>query len=188
MRAVDPARLVFVDESSMNVAMVAHYARAPGGERAYRKAPRNWSKNVTFVSSLTLSGMGLCKSIEGSVDSESFGLYLREALCQSLEPGRIVVTDNLSVYKGREVRDLVEERGCQLRFLPPYLPELNPIEEAFSKVKGILEKAKARTFDALFEAKGVASLGRGRGRRPRLLLPLRVRTDTRSHIMRTVLG
>jgi transposase len=156
LRGVDPRRLVFVDESSTNVAMVLRYARAPRGRRAFGKAPRNWGPNVTLISSITLGGMGASMSIEGSVDGESFGLFLREALCPALEPDQIVVMDNLSVHKGKAVKELVEERGCQLWFLPAYSPDLNPIEEAFSKVKGILRKAKARTLDALFEATGEA--------------------------------
>jgi transposase len=144
--------LVFVDECSTNVAMVPRYARAPRGERAYGKAPRNWGRNVTLISSITLSGMGASMSIEGSADGESFSLYLEEVLCPALRPGQIVVMDNLSVHKNRSVRDLIESRGCELWFLPAYSPDLNPIEEAFSKAKGILRKAKARTLDALFEA------------------------------------
>ena len=153
---MDPGRLVFVDESSTNIAMVPRYARAPRGERARGKAPRNWGRNVTLISSMALSGMGASMSIEGSADRESFGLFLKEALCPALEPGQIVVVDNLSVHKSRSVRELIEERGCQLWFLPAYSPDFNPIEEAFSKVKGVLKKAKARSLDALFEATGAA--------------------------------
>ncbi len=153
MRSVDPNRLVFVDECSTNIAMVARYARAPRGRRAHGKAPRNWGPNVTLISSITLEeGLGASMSIEGSADAESFSLYLQEVLCPSLRSGQIVVMDNLSVHKGKAVRELIEARGCELWFLPAYSPDLNPIEEAFSKAKGILRKAKARTLDALFEA------------------------------------
>lgn len=132
--------------------MVSRYARAPKGERAHGKAPRNWGKNVTLISSITLTGMGPSMSIEGPSDGESFGLYLNEVLRPRLSPGRIVVMDNLSVHKNRWVRELIEERGCELWFLPAYSPDLNPIEEAFSKIKGVLRKAKARSREALFEA------------------------------------
>ncbi len=91
-------------------------------------------------------------SIEGSSDGESFGLYLRELLRPALRPGQIVVMDNLSVHKGAWVRELVEERGAEVWYLPPYSPDLNPIEEAFSKAKNLLRRAKARTLEALFEA------------------------------------
>lgn len=141
-----------MDESSTNVAMVSRYARAPKGERAHGRAPRNWGRNVTLISSITLAGMGPSMSIEGPSDGESFSLYLKEVLRPKLSPGRIVVMDNLSVHKNRRVRDLIEERGCELWFLPAYSPDLNPIEEAFSKIKGALRKAKARSLEALFEA------------------------------------
>jgi transposase len=149
---VDPGRLLFVDESSTNIAMVPRYGRAPKGERAHGKAPRNWGKNVTLISSITTEGMGPSISIQGSSDTESFGLYMREVLAPRLRPGRIVLMDNLSVHKAGWVRDLIEEKGCQLWLLPPYSPDMNPIEEAFSKVKNLIGKAKARALDALFTA------------------------------------
>jgi transposase len=147
---------VFVDAASTNIALTPRYARAPRGRRAYGKAPRSWGKNVTLISSITAKGMGPSLSIEGSSDKESFGLYLEHILCPALERGQIVVMDNLSVHKGRFVREMIEERGCQLWLLPSYSPDLNPIEEAFSKAKGLLRKAKARTLDAHFEATGEA--------------------------------
>ncbi len=110
------------------------------------------SEKVTLISSITLGGMGASLSIEGSADRESFSLYLEEVLCPALRRGQIVVMDNLSVHKSRYVRELIERRGCELWFLPAYSPDLNPIEEAFSKAKGILKKAKARTLPALLEA------------------------------------
>ena len=150
LRGVDPKRLIFVDESSTNIALTPRYARAPKEERARGKAPRNWGKNVTLISSIGLEGMGPSMSIEGSSDTESFGLYMRDILAPRLKPGRIVLMDNLSVHKSKWVRDLVEGRGCQLWLLPSYSPDLNPIEEAFSKVKNLIRKAKARVLEALF--------------------------------------
>lgn len=91
-------------------------------------------------------------SIEGSSDSESFGLYMRNVLAPRLKAGQIVLMDNLSVHTSGWVRDLIEEKGCQLWLLPSYSPDFNPIEEAFSKVKHLLRKAKARTLEALFGA------------------------------------
>jgi transposase len=144
--------LVFVDESSTNVALTPRYGRAPKGERAFGKAPRNWGKNVTLISSITLEGMGASVSIEGSSDTDSFGLYMRNVLAPRLEEGQIVLMDNLSVHTSGWVRELIEQRGCKLWLLPSYSPDLNPIEEAFSKVKELLRRAKARTLEALFEA------------------------------------
>jgi transposase len=149
---VDPGRLLFVDESSTNIALTPRYARAPKGERAFGKAPRNWGKNVTLISSITTEGMGPSMSIQGSSDTESFGLYMKTVLAPHLRAGQIVLMDNLSVHKAGWVRDLIEDKGCQLWLLPPYSPDLNPIEEAFSKVKSLIRKAKARTLDALFTA------------------------------------
>ncbi len=107
---------------------------------------------MTLICSITSEGMGPSMSIEGSSDTESFGLYMRNVLAPRLEAGQIVLMDNLSVYKSRWVRELIEKKGCQLWLLPPYSPDFNPIEEAFSKVKNLLRKAKARTLQALFEA------------------------------------
>jgi transposase len=167
LRSVDPERLVFVDESSTNVALTPRYGRAPKGERAFGKAPRNWGKNVTLICSITLCGMGPSMSIEGSSDTDSFGLYMRDVLAPRLDAGQIVLMDNLSVHTSKWVRELVEERGCQLWLLPSYSPDMNPIEEAFSKVKGFLRKAKARTLEALFGATAQAldavSAGDARG-------------------------
>jgi transposase len=152
LRSVDPKRLVFVDESSTNVALTPRYGRAPKGERAFGKAPRNWGKNVRLISSITLEGMGASVSIEGSSDTDSFSLYMRNVLAPRLEEGQIVLMDNLSVHTSGWVRELIEQRGCKLWLLPSYSPDLNPIEEAFSKVKELLRRAKARTLEALFEA------------------------------------
>jgi transposase len=153
---VDPGRFVFVDECSTNVRMVALRARAPKGERAYGKAPKNWDKNVTLISSMNLEGMGASMSIEGSLDGEAFLPYVEQLLCPTLKQGQIVVMDNLQVHKIKRVRELIEGRGCQLVFLPSYSPDFNPIEEAFSKVKSLLRKARARSFELLVEASGRA--------------------------------
>lgn len=150
LRGVDPKRLIFVDESSTNVALTPRYARAPRGERAHGTVPKNWGKNVTLISSISMEGMGPSMSIEGSSDTESFGLYMRQILAPSLKSGQIVLMDNLSVHKSKWVRDLIEEKGCQLWLLPSYSPDMNPIEEAFSKAKNLIRKAKARTLEALF--------------------------------------
>lgn len=138
---------MFVDESSTNVALTPRYARAPKGERAKGSASRNWGKNVTLISSITAEGMGPSMSIKGTSDTESFGLYLRDVLCSDLKRGQVIVMDNLSVHKSKWVRELIEQKGCQM-----CSPDLNPIEGAFSKVKNLIRKAKARTLDTLFEA------------------------------------
>jgi transposase len=107
--------------------------------------------------------MGPSMSMEGSADTESFGLYMRGVLAPRLEAGQIVVMDNLSVHKSRWVRELIEQRGCQLWHMPSYSPDFNQIEEAFSKVKGLLRRAKARTLQGLFEATKHALSDHARG-------------------------
>jgi transposase len=152
LKGVDPKRLIFVDESSTNIALTPRYGRAPKGERARGRAPRNWGKNLTLISSIGMEGMGPSMSIEGPSDTESFGIYVREILAPSLKAGQIVLMDNLSVHRSGWVRKLIEEKGCQLWLLPPYSPDFNPIEEAFSKVKALLRRAQARVLETLFEA------------------------------------
>jgi len=152
LKGVDPKRLLFVDESSTNIALTPRYGRAPKGERARGRAPRNWGKNVTLISSIGSEGIGPSMSIEGPSETDSLGIYVREILVPNLKAGQIVLMDNLSVHKGKWVRELIERRGCQLWLLPPYSPDFNPIEEAFSKVKALLRRAQARVLEALFEA------------------------------------
>jgi transposase len=149
----DARRLVFVDESGFHTSMTRLRARAPKGQRAYGRVPRNRGKNQTLIASLTLQGgMGAALSIEGSTDSELFETYVEELLAPTLEAGQVIVLDGLGAHRTERVRELVEERGADLLFLPSYSPDLNPIEEAFSKIKNIVRKAGARTRQALDEA------------------------------------
>jgi transposase len=150
--AADPARLRFVDECGSNIALSPICARAPRGERAMGSAPRNYGKNTTLIAEMSLRGMGEAMTLEGAVDGDAFEAYVRHLLAPSLEPGDIVVMDNLSVHKRASVRELIEEKGCSALFLPPYSPDLNPIEHAFSKLKAILRSKAARTREALEKA------------------------------------
>ncbi len=133
-------------------------ARAPRGKRAYGKVPRNRGKNQTLIASITLEGgMGEAVSIKGATtDAELFETYVEEFLAPTLKAGQVVVLDGLGAHRTNRVRELVEERGADLVFLPSYSPDLNPIEEAFSKIKNIVRKARARTREALDEAMGEA--------------------------------
>jgi transposase len=151
--SVDPRRLVAVDECGTHTSMTRFRARAPRGERAYGKVPRNRGKNTTLIASMTLEGgMGEAMAVEGATDARVFEAYVEGFLAPSLSAGQIVLMDNLGAHKTRRVRELVEARGAQVWFLPAYSPDLNPIEEAFSKVKALLKKAAARTKEALMEA------------------------------------
>ena len=109
-----------------------------------------------MLSSMTVEGMGPSLAVEGATDREVFEAYVEKILAPSLRCEQVVVMDNLSAHKGGRVRELVEERGAQLAYLPPYSPDLNPIEEAFAKIKDLLRKAAARTKEALIEAIGAA--------------------------------
>ncbi|MDP9438760.1 MAG: transposase [Actinomycetota bacterium] len=154
---IDARRLVFVDEMGANVSLSPLYAWSRRGERAFGSAPRNWGKNVTLLASITAEGTGPCLAVEGSTTRGVFETYLERVLAPSLRPGRVVVVmDNLSAHKGGRVREIVEGRGCEVLYLPPYWPDLNPIEQAFWKVKGSMRKAEARTREALIGAMGQA--------------------------------
>ena len=143
---------MFVDEMGANTSLSPIYAYSPVGQRARCSVPRNRGKNTTLLSSMSAQGMGPSLAVDGPTDRQVFEAYLERMLLPTLHPGQIVVMDNLSVHKGERVRELIEERDCELLYLPAYSPDLNPIEEAFSKVKGLLRKAQARTRGALVEA------------------------------------
>jgi transposase len=152
----DVRRLVFVDESGTHIAMDRLRSRAPRGERAYGKVPKNRGKNTTLIASMSLSGMGESMCLEGATDAKAFEAYVEHFLAPSLSEGQLVVMDNLGAHRPRRIRELIEARGAELVFVPSYSPDLNPIEQAFSKIKNILRKLGARTHEALLEAMEVA--------------------------------
>jgi transposase len=153
----DARRLVFVDESGFKTSMTRLYARAPKGKRAYGKVPRNRGKNTTLIAAITLEGaMGESMTVEGATDSEAFEAYVEHFLAPSLSEGQVVVLDGLGAHRTEKVKELIEARGADLVFLPSYSPDLNPIEEAFSKIKQLVRKAGARVCGALVEAIGRA--------------------------------
>ena len=123
-----------------NVSLSALYAWSRKGERAFGSAPRNWGKNVTLLAIITAEGVGSCLAVEGSTTKEVFEAYLKGVIGPTLSRGRVVVMDNLSAHKGERVREIVEGRGCELMYLPPYSPDFNQIEQAFSKLKGLLRR------------------------------------------------
>lgn len=145
-------RLVFLDECGSNIALTPLYARAPKGERARGSVPRNRGKNTTLIASLSLEGIGASMMIEGGVNAPAFETYVEQILAPSLQSGQMVVMDNLRVHKAARVQQLIEDRGCQLLFLPAYSPDFSPIEETFSKIKAFLRRTGARTREALQEA------------------------------------
>ena len=157
-RGLDADRLVFVDEMGTNTSLAPLYAWSRRGEAGTcERATQLGSERHTLLASMSAEGMGPCLAVEGSTTREVFEAYLERVLVPSLRPGQVVVMDNLSSHKGSGVRELIEERGCKLMYLPPYSPpDLNPIEEAFAKLKALLRKAGARTHEALIEAMGRA--------------------------------
>jgi transposase len=155
--SIEPERFVFVDECSSNTSLAPLYGWATKGERAHQKAPRNWGKNITLISSIGKeSGMGVSLVVEGSTNATVFQTYLQKVLLPTLKRGQVIVMDNLSAHKGERVRELIEAKGCELIYLPPYSPDYNPIEQAFSKLKSYLRAACARSQDTLMEVIGEA--------------------------------
>ncbi len=154
--AVEPERLLFVDECGTHTSLAPIYGYAPRGERLHLTVPRKRGKNTTLLSSMTVEGMGPSLTVEGSTTALVFETYVERVLVPSLEPGRIVVMDNLGAHRPKRIRELIEERGCELIYLPSYSPDYNPIEEAFAKIKNLLRKTSARSKEALVEAIGAA--------------------------------
>jgi transposase len=155
--SIESERFVFVDEcsSNTNTSLAPLWSRK--GERAHQKAPRNWGKNITLLSSISKErGMGASLVVEGSTNGTVFQTYLEDVLLPTLKRGQVMVMDNLSAHKGERVRELIEAKGCELLYLPPYSPDFNPIEQAFSKLKSYLRDACARSQQALMEVIGEA--------------------------------
>lgn len=146
----DPARLVFIDETWASTNMARRHGRCPRGERLQVGVPHGHWKTTTFVGALTLRGFIAPWVLNGPINADAFETYVEKVLVPELRKGDIVVMDNLSSHKGSGVRTLIEAAGAQLRYLPPYSPDLNPIENAFSKLKAMLRKAAERTMDGLW--------------------------------------
>jgi transposase len=151
---IDACRLVFVIEMGTNTSFPPLYAWASKGERAYCSVPRNRVPNMTLLWSMSVDGMGSSLAVEGATNREVFETYVEQILVPTLGPAQVVVMDNLTAHKGERIRELIEQRGCELLYLPPYSPEFNPIEEAFAEIKALVRKAEARTREALGEAIG----------------------------------
>jgi transposase len=153
---VDVEKLVFLDESAVNTAMARDRGRCPRGERLVDSVPAGLWQTSTLVAAVRLDGVVAPMVIDGPLNGESFADYVELSLVPELEPGDIVVMDNLPVHKSKRVADAIQASGCTLVFLPPYSPDLSPIENMWSKVKAILRTAAARTFDAVVDATGDA--------------------------------
>jgi transposase len=143
---------VCLDETSTATNLTRRYARAPGATRAIGYTPRNYGQRTTVLAALTPAGLTAPMLLEGAVDTAAFVAYVEQLLCPTLQPGQVVLLDNLSCHRAPAVRTAIEGAGCQLWFLPTYSPDYNPIELAFAKLKTALRAAAARTQDALDHA------------------------------------
>ncbi|WP_425416454.1 IS630 family transposase [Oricola indica] len=151
---LDPARLVFIDETWAKTNMARTHGRAPRGERLRVGVPHGHWKTTTFVGALTLRGMIAPFVLNRPINRIAFEAYVEQVLVPELRHGDIVIMDNLSSHKGPRTRQMIEAAGASLLFLPPYSPDFNPIENAFSKLKAMLRKAAERTIDDLWDRIG----------------------------------
>ncbi len=151
---LDSAHLVFIDETWATTNMTRPRGRCRRGDRLVAAVPHGHWKTSTFVAALRLKGLAAPLVLDGAINGEAFRAYVEQFLAPTLAPGDIVVMDNLSSHKVAGVREAIEARGAALMYLPPYSPDLNPIEQSFSKLKALIRKAGARTREALWNAIG----------------------------------
>jgi len=148
----DPERLVFIDETGLNTKMIRAYGRSLGSTRCLDKVPHGHWHTTTFIAALRLDGLCAPWLLDGPMNGEAFLVYLNHVLCPELRPGDGVICDNLSSHRSVAAREIIEGVGATLIHLPPYSPDLNPIEMVFSKLKAWLKKYRVRAFDALVNA------------------------------------
>lgn len=147
-----PERLVFIDETSIKTNLTRLRGRAPCGERLAMDAPFGHWNSQTFIAGLTQNGLIAPWVIKGAMDGPAFAAYVEKVLVPELIPGSVVILDNLATHRNVEAAKAIKQAGCWFLYLPPYSPDLNPIEQAFSKLKAHLRKVGARTFTELFNA------------------------------------
>jgi transposase len=145
---------VFLDETEITTSMTRRYGRALGGARCRDAAPAGHWQTLTFIAGLRADGLTAPWCVDQAMTGESFKEYLRSQLGPTLKPGDIVICDNLSAHKVAEVQAIIEAHGATIRYLPPYSPDLNPIEQVFAKLKALLRKAAARTYETLWRTVG----------------------------------
>mgnify|MGYP001567150016 FL=1 len=152
---LDPAHLVFIDETWASTNMARTRGRAPRGERLRAAVPHGHWKTTTFVAGLRQDGIVAPFVLDGPINRDAFETYVARVLVPDLRSGDVVIMDNLSSHKGPRVREMIEAAGASLRYLPPYSPDFNPIENAFAKLKALLRKAAERTIGALWDRIGL---------------------------------
>jgi transposase len=147
---LDPAKLVFIDETWAKTNMTRLRGRSTRGRRLVAKVPRGHWKTTTLIAALGHDGVRCATTVDGAVNREVFEAFVEQVLVPTLSAGDVVVMDNLSSHKGHRVRQLVEAAGATVLYLPPYSPDFNPIELAFAKLKQLMRSAAHRTVDALW--------------------------------------
>jgi transposase len=152
IRTIPPEKLIFLDESGVTTSMTRLYGRARRGRRVHEATPGGHWKILTILGAMNLGGMLATMTVEAATDTDIFLAYLDEVLCPQLRPGDVVVMDNLSSHKVAGVRERLQERGADVLYLPPYSPDLNPIEKAWAKLKQRLRATKARSSETLNQA------------------------------------
>lgn len=151
---LDPEKLVFIDETGLNTKMARLRGRSLKGERCRAAVPHGHWKTTTFTGALRMSGMTAPMVLDGAMNGTAFLAYVEQVLAPTLSPGDIVIMDNLPAHKAAGIRQAIQAAGAELRYLPPYSPDFNPIENAFSKLKALLRARAERTIDALWDAVG----------------------------------
>jgi transposase len=150
------AHLKFIDESGTHLGLTRLYGRATPGERVIEATPGYSGKHYTVIAALGLAEVTAAWLLEEAMTREAFDVYVTQVLVPTLQQGDVVLIDNLNVHKSEIARQAIEACGARLEFLPPYSPDLNPIEKCWAKVKTVLRRLKARTFDELLEALNIA--------------------------------
>jgi transposase len=151
LAGVDPRRLVFIDESGANIAMTRTHGRAPAGQRVYTNTPGRW-ESITMTCGMRLSGVTAPLAFRGATNTDTFEAYVEDVLVPELRPGDVVIWDNLKPHQSEEAIEAIEAAGARVEPLPPWSPDLSPIEEMISKVKGAMRSAAARTTEAVYAA------------------------------------
>jgi transposase len=147
----DPNRLIFIDETWAKTNMTRLRGRAPRGQRLVDKTPHGHWKTTTLIAALGIKGMQCSTVVDGAVNGDVFEAFVEQVLVPQLEPGDVVIMDNLSSHKRARIRELIEAKQAELKYLPPYSPDLNPIEMVFSKIKQLLRTLACRTRTALWQ-------------------------------------
>ena len=156
LEAIHPEDLIFIDETGTNQAMTSLYAKSPKGQRIYESRPVKRGRLYTVIGAIVLGGMLTTMTVEGGTTTEVFHAFVEHLLCPHLRDGHVVVLDRLPAHRNLQIRAMIEKTGATVLFLPPYSPELNPIELAWSKIKNIIRKMKPRSMTDIDRAVAVA--------------------------------